>query len=1496
MLLAACGQTISEPASTTQQPASLVGEDGELTVTAPFTVVNRYAVLAANASAGATSVTVTAAADLNHPDFGPLDTGDLVFIVQMQGASIDTSNGPSYGSITSYNGAGLHEFAIVRRVEGNTVHLACSGLQNSYAVAGRTQVVRVPQLSTLVIESGGSIVAQPWNGQRGGVVVVHVEGRTTLSGDIDVSGQGFRAGARENSSAPASNQISLYVSPDANMGAEKGESIVGDATVYDILGGRYGRGAPANGGGGGNSYNAGGGGGANGNNGNTWNGQGVMSGLVLGSIAWQLDPGYIANNNALTTSSGGGRGGYSYSLTDQNARTTGPGNALWGGNLRSEVGGLGGRPVDSSPASRLFLGGGGGAGDGDNDSNSAGGNGGGLVYLISSTVNGSGSIRALGENALNTRNTHNDAPGGGGGGGTVVVLSSALSGISVLANGGKGGDQLIITEESAVPGGNQLLADPEAEGPGGGGGGGFIALSGGTVSTSVVGGQSGRTTSTALTEFPVNGSTFGATGQVVTAPGLGQPWLTCNPIDLGVTITDGRTTVLPGTTVRYTVTITNAGPASATNAPVSVPLPANASGAAWTCAAAGGAACQAASGSGAISTTVTIPPGDTVTFTFDLDVSTSAAGTLAVTATASEPSPGIDANLADNSATDTDTVIADADLSVVIVEPAEPVAEGSPVTYTVQVANGGPNTAGNVSVSFPVPADTTFSSASGPGWTCAQAGGVITCTRPSLPPGSAPDISITVSPTILGGAINASVTVTSTTPDPQLANNSDSVSTTLASINDPPVNTVPAAQSTPEDTTLVFSTANGNGLSVADSDAGNGQVQVTLTVTQGTLTLGGTAGLSFTTGDGTSDTEVTFTGTLADINVALNGLSFAPTANYKGPATLTITSNDQGNTGSGGPLSDTDTVAINVTDVNDPPTAVNDTALALPGAAAQPINVLANDTAAPDTGETLTIISVTPGSANGTITITGGGSGITYAPAPNFEGVETFTYTISDGNGGTATATVTVTVNANIDSDGDGIPDRVEIPTGTDPNDPDTDDDGLEDGEEDADQDGEIDPGESNPRDPDSDDAGVNDGEEVKNGTDPNNPYDDIERRVVGRGCSTSGDTGLPGVLWILLALVGLAFRKAQPAPSRGSSAALALGAVGVLAAFAPAHAQSSSAIDVQQFKPAPGRSDVFGLHGASVPGHYNWSAGLFLNYAHEPLVVINPASDTLLQHLVKNQMGFDLVGSIGLGEHYELGAVLPINLQHGEFMEQPTGNLEQTWKGGLGDLRLVPKAMVFERNRLKMGFAMPVVLPTGGGTGLRGQRGLGAQPRVIADYAFEGGARVLANVGINVRSREELLNLSVGNELSYGMGATIPINNEMTGMASLAGALGLGATGGVNEEEIPLEMQAGIQYRFSKQLMATLGLGRGLTLGYGMPIFRVFTGMAWTVDSAAPPEGLGRRWPGGPRGQVPLRAGRHGRLPGRRRLPGSGQRRRRLPRHGGPVRQRAGGQGRLPG
>ena len=89
---------------------------------------------------------------------------------------------------------------------------------------------------------------------------------------------------------------------------------------------------------------------------------------------------------------------------------------------------------------------------------------------------------------------------------------------------------------------------------------------------------------------------------------------------------------------------------------------------------------------------------------------------------------------------------------------------------------------------------------------------------------------------------------------------------------------------------------------------------VTLSVTNGTLTLSGTTGLVFTTGTGTADATMTFTGATADINAALDGLVFVPNGNYTGPATLTLDTSD-------GVNGDSDTVAIDVIPVNDAPVA-----------------------------------------------------------------------------------------------------------------------------------------------------------------------------------------------------------------------------------------------------------------------------------------------------------------------------------------------------------------------------------------------------------------------------------------------------------------------------------------------------------------------------------------------------------------------------------------------
>jgi hypothetical protein len=137
---------------------------------------------------------------------------------------------------------------------------------------------------------------------------------------------------------------------------------------------------------------------------------------------------------------------------------------------------------------------------------------------------------------------------------------------------------------------------------------------------------------------------------------------------------------------------------------------------------------------------------------------------------------------------------------------------------------------------------------------------------------------------------------------------------TVNAVNDAPVNHVPGPQTIPLNTSFVFSAGTGNAIFITDIDAGSDPVQVTLKATDGTITLNGTAGLSFSAGDGTDDQTMTFTGSIASINAALEGMKNLAF----GSGVIEITTNDLGHNGIGGALTDIDTIAVTVND-NLPP-------------------------------------------------------------------------------------------------------------------------------------------------------------------------------------------------------------------------------------------------------------------------------------------------------------------------------------------------------------------------------------------------------------------------------------------------------------------------------------------------------------------------------------------------------------------------------------------------
>lgn len=124
--------------------------------------------------------------------------------------------------------------------------------------------------------------------------------------------------------------------------------------------------------------------------------------------------------------------------------------------------------------------------------------------------------------------------------------------------------------------------------------------------------------------------------------------------DLSVTKTNGSTRVNAGASTTYTITVSNAGPTAVAGATVVDNMPAALTNVSWTCAPA--ASCAAASGTGNLNSTVSLGVGGSATFAVTGTVDATATGALTNGVTVSVPAGASDPNLANNSATDTDTI------------------------------------------------------------------------------------------------------------------------------------------------------------------------------------------------------------------------------------------------------------------------------------------------------------------------------------------------------------------------------------------------------------------------------------------------------------------------------------------------------------------------------------------------------------------------------------------------------------------------------------------------------------------------------------------------------------------------------------------------------------------------------------------------------------------------------------------------------------------------
>jgi hypothetical protein len=340
-----------------------------------------------------------------------LSLSQTIMIIQMKGASVITTNGATFGNVTSLNNAGNYELGVICGLRGDSIFLFHT-LANTYTITGKVQVIGMPTYYNAVVTD--TLRAQTWNNATGtgGVIAINVEETLTLNKPVYADAAGFNGGdyvlsnGSCNNFAPANAYIYNASATGPQNGGYKGESI------YDVTAGQSGgRGAVASGGGGGNNHNNGGGGGAN-------------------------------------LAAGGNGGGNSSSAS---------------GACKTDLKGLGGKALNTAGGTKIFPGGGGGAGHSNqNVTPTVGaGNGGGIIFIHANTlISNNEKISAnggVGGNAIS------DGASGGGGGGTIIADIENYSGtLTVRVSGGNGG-----TEND---GGNIGYC----YGAGGGGGGGAV--------------------------------------------------------------------------------------------------------------------------------------------------------------------------------------------------------------------------------------------------------------------------------------------------------------------------------------------------------------------------------------------------------------------------------------------------------------------------------------------------------------------------------------------------------------------------------------------------------------------------------------------------------------------------------------------------------------------------------------------------------------------------------------------------------------------------------------------------------------------------------------------------------------------------------------------------------------------------------------------------------------------------------------------------------------
>ena len=268
----------------------------------------------------------------------------------------------------------------------------------------------------------------------------------------------------------------------------------------------------------------------------------------------------------------------------------------------------------------------------------------------------------------------------------------------------------------------------------------------------------------------------------------------------------------------------------------------------------------------------------------------------------------------------------------------------------------------------------------------------------------------------------------------------------------------------------------------------------------------------------------------------------------------------------------------------------------------------------------------------------------------------------------------------------------------------------------------------------------------------------------------------------------------------------------------------------IDRYEASERGSDWFVGDSLDLRGHARPAVGLVLDYANRPLVLVSGSGEERAA-VIEHQWVAHLGASVVLLDGLRLALNLPVALTtDGERVRVGSTIYAVESGASLGDARLAADARLYGRygDPVTVAVGAQLYAPTGSRESFTGDGKVRFVTRVqlagqVGPFEYSG------RVSLNYRAQRDMLDgAPIGTELAFSATAGISARQRtLLFGAELWGSTVVVDGGTFDKATTPLELLAGVHWR-PRDFRAGLGVGPGLTRGYGSPVVRVLAMVEW--------------------------------------------------------------------